>query len=338
MDLPGEGPYPDRGGPMLEFGLLSCPECGVGLIDAGDELVCPRCGMVDGKQVLGSGAESTRSLLRPGQPLGSFMGSFDTTSKERSSKGISGSGSTFGYLKTISDSASKESGSASECRKLIERVGEKLNLPRGVFVEASGIAKKVLAAAPPRHRTSPAAVSAYSIIAACRVLGVASVSAREVLEAHADQGHPVTSAAIMRLSMDSPFRTQPRGPSDYVVMVLARLSTLERLAARLRRDGIRPTVYINSLRETAVSLLNLVDGTLTGGRRPSALAASAVYSAELVLSNSEGRKRRLTQRDVSACGDAAEYTVREQCACIFAPAVEELAVRRRRVLVLASAM
>ena len=308
---------------------LSCPGCAVRLVDAGDELVCPACGAVDEKLVFEAGPGAVCPSPRRRQPLGSFMGALETTEKERSSRGISGSGSKYDYLKTVSDAAAKETGSAYECDRLVERVGEKLHLPGGVVFEASDIARRVLAAAPPHRRVTVAAVSAYSLIVACRIEGVVSVSAREVLCAHSDQGRPVTSSAIMRLSIDSPVRARSRGATEYIPMVLARLSMVERLARRLRDDGVPTAAYINSLRKTAIELMLLVNETETAGKRPCALAAAAVYSAELVLSSVERRRRRMTQRDTAQCGDASEYTVREQCADIFTPAVEELAARMR---------
>lgn len=311
----------------------TCRDCSKPLVDAGDELVCPQCGVVKEKEVVDVRPDVWRLGRALGsQPLGSYMGSKRTTEEERASRGISGSNSKYEYLKVVSDFAGRDEGAAATCVKMIGRVGEKLFLPRVVLLDAASIAKKVLATAHPHRRVTVASVSAYSLISACKLEGVTAVSVMEIIGAHAALGRRVTSSSIIQLTLESPIRTFARSPEEYLARVLARLSMNRNLSASLVDEGVSQTGFFNSLREMAREVLKSVDAEAKAGRRPGALAASAVYSAEMVLSTCESRRRRITQRDLAECGDTAEYTIREQCARIFMPAVETLVAQRRQTL------
>lgn len=314
----------------------SCPDCSKSLVDAVDELVCPNCGMVKEKEVTESATNVlSKTRISGGLALGSYMGSIGITNEERFSRGVSGSNSKYEYLKLVSDFAGRDEGAAAACARMIERVGEKLFLPRVVLLEAAMIARKVLAVDHPHRRVTMAAVSAYSLISACKVEGVTAVSIMEIIGAHASLGRRVTSSSIIQITLESPIKTSARTPEEYLSRVLARLSMNRGLNEHLAREGVSQTRFFNSLRETAKEVLQLVDEDARAGRRPGALAASAIYSAEAVLSLAESRKRRITQRDLAECGDTAEYTIREQCARIFMPAVERLSARRKQPLPLA---
>ncbi len=318
----------------LEFDP-TCPDCSKRLIDAGDELVCPCCGRTREKEVLPSAlGQRAAPALAPNQALGSFMGSRSMTRKETLTRGITGTGSNYKYLKVVSDFAGRSDGTPAACARLIERMGEKLCLPRVVRLEAAMIARKVLATEHPRRRMTTAAVSAYSLITACKLEGATSVSIREIIDAHAVLGRQVTSSSIIQLTLESPVKTSASSPEDYLSRVIARLSMNQYLRQQLSKEGVFQTAFFNALRTTAMELLRTVSDEAKVGRRPSALAGSAVYSAELVLSRCESRRRRLTQRDIAECGDTAEYTIREQCARVFAPAVECLVRQRMQSLCL----
>jgi transcription initiation factor TFIIIB Brf1 subunit/transcription initiation factor TFIIB len=312
--------------------LDSCPECSRPLFDAGEEMVCPGCGVVREKEVVESRSRPIAVVPIFGrQPLGGYMGRKSTTDEERRSTGISGSNSSYDYLKVLSDFAGRNGGSAFDCVKILERVGEKLRLPRVVILQAASIAKKILGIPHPHQRVTVAEVSAYSMIAACKIEGITSVSIREVIEAHESLGKRVTSSSIIRLTIDSPYRIYARRPEEYIPRVLGRLSTNERLSDRLEAEGISQTAFFAALRTTAKDLLAKLDIDTVAGKRPCALAASAVYSSELVLSISESRKRRFTQRDLAVCGYTAEYTVRDHCNAIFMPEVNKLIARKRQL-------
>ncbi len=302
------------------------------MVDVGDELVCRMCGLVSPKEV-SECFEFSPGPLRPTskEELGSYMGSAGITPKERASKGLSGSNSRYEYLKTLSDFAGREEGPVEASNRMTERVGEKLYLPRFVVDQARWIAKVLLNSRHRGRRISIAAVSAYALISACKVEKVASVSVKEIMEAHVAMGRGVSASSVFRLTLESPVKTFARTPEDYLSRVLAKLSTNEGLSRRLKSEGECETTFFNSLRETAKELLVLADRESMEGRRPCALAASAVYSAELFLARQGLRKKRLTQKEVACCGDTAEYTIREQCARIFTPAVRRAVARRMQV-------
>jgi transcription initiation factor TFIIIB Brf1 subunit/transcription initiation factor TFIIB len=310
---------------MQSLETESCPDCSVPLLDAWDELACPNCGMV--KEKAGTSAipgSQPRQRYGP-HPLGSFMGTMWGTRSERATKGITGSSRNYGYLKTVSDFTGREDGQETECAKMIERVAEKLALPRFVGLQAAAIARKVSRSARTKRRMTVAEISAYSLMAACRIEGVTSSNAGEILAAHAVLGRRVTTSSIIQLSLDSPVRTFAKGPEDYVTRVLAKLSMNPNLDSKLARAGVAKAAYFNAVRSLALDLLSRCDRVSIAGRRPCALAASAVYSAEAALAMAEGRGRRVTQREVADCGGTSEYTIREQCAMFFTSELAELA-------------
>ncbi len=301
------------------------------LVDAGDELVCQGCGIVREKMVVETtrGGKATIDVTK--QALGSYMGSIEMKGKERRSSGFSKVNTSYRYLKLVSDFAGRDEGGVYDCIRMIERVGGRLVLPTPVIQQAVATARKVLASGPHDRRVTIAAVSAYSLMAACKVDGVASVSVREIVRAHADQGRRVKTSSIIQVSLDSPIKTMARKPEEYIPMVLARLSMERGRSAQGGAEGIWQTSYANALRELARDVLSEVEDGAKAGRRPCALAASAVYAAEAILARRESRRRRITQRDLAECGDTAEYTIREQCSSIFMPVAERLEPQIRTI-------
>lgn len=299
-----------------------CSECSGAFVDAGDELVCPKCGVVQEKPMveppLGKGL-GVRNLLK--YPLGSRIGT-KGLGREMSRAAISsGDRGAYERMKVIEASVNNEGGIAIECDKVIVRVSEKLFLPPFIALEAMSISRKVISASASGRRMMVAEVSAYSLVAACKIEGITTASIREILRAYASLGRRVTSSSLNKLTLDSPVRTFAKKPEEYLTRVLAKLMMNRRLEGRLERERVSATEYSNSLREAALRALGSADKFEMSGKRPCALAASAVFSAEVALSLHESRSRRFTQKDVAECGDASEYTVREQCATIFAPEV-----------------
>ena len=311
-----------------------CSACSNRLLDAGDELVCPVCGVVKEKQVFDlphAARPRPRDAVHP--PLGSYMGPRFAPAGRRTALGITGARDGYSYLKAVADSAGREGGAAVDCAKLIERVGEKLGLPDSVLLEAASTAGKVLAAVHgSSRRMTIAPLSAYSLISACRTAGMTALSPREILATHLALGRRVSSSSVIQLAIDSPVRTYASGPGQYLSRVIGRLSGNQRLSERLAGEGVLMASYLAALRECGEELLAVVESTEMSGKRPCALAAAAIYSAETVLSACERRNKRLTQRELALCGDTSEYTVRDQCAKIFLPAVRKLVARRTRSL------
>jgi transcription initiation factor TFIIIB Brf1 subunit/transcription initiation factor TFIIB len=296
-------------------------------------MVCPNCGIVGEKQVvMAEVRDALRSPLSVRQTLGSYMGPKVEASEEKYARSIAGSNSRYAYLKVVSDFAGRDEGSAARCVRMLERVAEKLTLPWVVVLQAASIARKVLLGTHSHHRVTVASVSAYSLIAACKIEGITSVNVREVIEAHAVLGKRVSASSIIQLTLESPIRTYARRPEEYLSRVLAHLSSNMRLMETLSSEGVPKAVYFNSLREIAIEILSTVDEGKAAGRRPCALAASAVYSAEMVKSVVESRRKRFSQREIAECGDTAEYTIREQCAEVFTPAAKVMVSQRMPML------
>jgi transcription initiation factor TFIIIB Brf1 subunit/transcription initiation factor TFIIB len=301
--------------------LDDCPQCSGRIIDGGEELVCSSCGIVTPKEEAvdrsGTTACAPQATDYAGNSLGSFLGPAEVGYDEIFSKGFSKSPSTFRYLKTISDfSYSREEGSLYTCVKLIERVCEKLSLPRAVAGEAVSIAKEIIAVRKEKGSFTIASISAFSVIASCKIRGVTSVGVKAVVDTHRDLGYRVKASTIIQISIDSPIRIGARRPEDYLGNVLARLPGVP-----LSSGSTLPPGYINRIHRTARLALQSVDGPSRGGHNPRALAATAVYAAEVALAMIEGRKKLLSQRDTAVCADAAEYTVREQYVEIFKPKI-----------------
>jgi transcription initiation factor TFIIIB Brf1 subunit/transcription initiation factor TFIIB len=301
----------------------TCPQCSTLFVDAGDEFVCPSCGVVGDKEV--EETRNGRTLVAADftpQALGSYMGPMEASGRERFSVGFSRTNSTFTYLKTVSDFIGRNDGTLFECTRMVERVCERLALPNIVMAQAVSIARRMLGPRNGRRRTTIAAISAFAIIASCRKAKVGSVSTNEVIEAHRALGRSLRVSSIIQLSLDSEIRMEPRRPEECVARVLARLSV------RMQKepeDPSRPVVpHLRALQGLAVEILGLAPEDSKAGHRPCALAATAVYAAEVVLARAESRTRTVTQRDVAECGDTAEYTVREQYREIIAPAIPQL--------------
>ena len=307
-----------------------CAHCSGKMVDIGEEIVCSSCGGVRPKEV---GADSVRGAMKgrrahavdyTNHSLGSFLGPMDYDRDEAPPKGL-GSASTFRYLKTLSDYSQVDEAGVYPCAKLIERICEKLSLPRGVMVQSIAVAKGLLVIRKQRVGYTIAAISAFSIISACRICGVASVGVREVVEAHGALGHNVRPSTLIKMGFDSPVKASAMRAEEHLGRVAARLSeVLPKLGA--------PPGYQYKLLHLARSALGMLDSSVRGGHNPSALAATSFYAAEIAVSEGEARKRFFTQRDVANCVNVAEYTVREQFCELFRPRWDEISDELRPML------
>jgi transcription initiation factor TFIIIB Brf1 subunit/transcription initiation factor TFIIB len=295
----------------------NCPECSGEIVDAGEELVCSSCGVALPKEILESSRGGPiQAIDFTGQGLGGYLGPPEPRPQDRGAKGLSGTKSSYRYMKLVSDYAGREDSTVYGCAKMIERICGNLGLPRYVMADSVVVAKRVLGGHM-RNRASSAAISAYAIANACRSAGTVQVGVREILEAHGGLGKKVTMSDLIQLSIEVPLRTPPRRPQDCLSRILARLGTNPRVLASLRNAGAAQVAYFTRVRSLAVESLNQADEVSKSGHNPWALAATGLYVAELRLSNLEGRRPRLSQRDVAKAAGVAEYTVRDQYRQIF---------------------
>jgi transcription initiation factor TFIIIB Brf1 subunit/transcription initiation factor TFIIB len=307
---------------------LRCSECAGEVLDLGDELVCRACGVVRDKEVVEtSGGKPLLAIDFTGQALGGYLGPPDTGFEERFSRGLAGSQSSYKYLKLVSDYAGREDSTVYGCAKLIERVAEKLELPRVVMAQAVIIAKALLGPKGSRGEVSTAAISAYSIVAASRIVGLGGVNVREVLEAHRLLGRRVKSSSLIQVSLNSPYKTSPRRAEDYVTRIVGRLQLLPGPAGGLSAVGLEPNSYFAELRYESMRVLASINEMDRGGHSPCSLAATAVYAAECRLARLGPRRKVLTQREIAESGGVAEYTVRELFGKLFRQQPAETTLR-----------
>lgn len=302
---------------------VRCANCSGRMVDIDEEMVCSSCGSVRPKEVAagaGGGPAAARrahAVDYTNHSLGSFLGPIEYDRDESPSKGLSGSSSTFRYLKTISDYSQVDEAGVYPCAKLIERICEKLSLPPGAMGQAVAVSKGLLVIRKQRTGYTIAAISAFSIISACRICGVPSVGVKEVVAAHRALGHNVRPSTLIRMGFDSPVKASAMRAEEHLGRVAARLSeTLPRLGA--------PPGYQYRLLHLARRALATLDSSVRGGHSPCALAATSFYAAEIAVSQSESRKRLFTQRDVANCVNVAEYTVREQFCELFRPRWDQI--------------
>src|SRR2546425_1417365 len=317
--------------------LEKCSECSGQIIDAGDEFVCQSCGMVTAKEVLeGRERKMPQALDYTPHALGGFLGPPEQEYEEQSPPpppAFPDASSSFKYLKMVSDFVGKGESCVYSCAKMIERVCEKLSTPKIVVSQSMVIANKVFELRK-RNEITVAAISAYSIITACKIEGITSVGVKEVVEAHRALGRRVKATALIQISLDSPIKTRARRAEDYLTRVIAHLSSNSGLRRKLGEHMMSETVYYNKLYKVAREALGIVEREAMGGHSPCGLAASAVYAAEVALAQSDSRIRFLSQREVAECIGVAEYTVREQYGEVFRPVGRELkdAIRREESL------
>ena len=294
-----------------------CAHCSGRMVDVDEEMVCSSCGSVRPKEVAadstaGAMTRRTHAVDYTNHSLGSFLGPAEYDRDEAPSKGFFGSPSTFRYLKTISDYSQVDEAGVYPCAKLIERICEKLSLPPGVMGQSIAVAKGLLVIRKQRTGYTIAAISAFSIISACRICGVSNAGVREIVAAHRALGHNVRPATLIKMGFDSPVKASAMRAEEHLGRVAARLSeVLPKLGA--------PPGYQYKLLHLARRALGMLDSSVRGGHNPCALAATSFYAAEMAVSESESRKRLFTQREVATCVNVAEYTVREQFCELFRP-------------------
>src|SRR5271155_2224394 len=87
-----------------------CVHCSGRMVDIGEEIVCSSCGGVRPKEVAAdsvggatAGVRRAHAVDYTNHSLGSFLGPMEYDPDEKPSRGLSGSSSSFKYLKTISD-------------------------------------------------------------------------------------------------------------------------------------------------------------------------------------------------------------------------------------------
>ena len=283
-----------------------CRECRGHVVQAGDEFVCTSCGVV-ARKVEEEKFHMEIHIRAPSQfsnGLGSFVGAKSDRDSNADFNGIC----TVGFAKLLSDNLGVDQ-SSWNCKTMIRRVADRLFLPAVVRDNAMALSERVLAESRANggngHRTAIPAISAYSLLSACREAGMDHIGSKAVLQAHSDMGHKVSRSALLRMGLESKVPFRPANPKALLRTVIAGLESNGAVQKRLRREGFEPGPYFRSLLQASQAVLASMDG-LREGRNPRTVAASSVYIASRGVA-----PRAVMQREVAEVVGLAEYTVRE---------------------------
>ena len=214
--------------------LRMCPECRGHLVEAGEEWACTSPQLVaktekESTEVVRSGRSTSRSL-------GSYMG---TRQDQNSSADFNGT-STVGFAKLLSDNMGVDQ-AAWNCAAMIRRVAEKLSLPPSAIESAVAVSERMLAEGRNgrlgKRRTSIPAISAYSILSACRTAVFDHVRSMSVIRTRNDMGHKVTKSALLHLGVESPVPLRPADPAALLRSVMRGLESNEVVLKRLKKGG-----------------------------------------------------------------------------------------------------
>ncbi len=286
-----------------EYAILRrCPECRGHLVEAGEEWACTSCGLVAKTEK--TSTETNYAGRSASRRLGSYMG----TRKDQNSGADFNGTSTVGFAKLVSDNMGVDQ-AAWNCAAMIRRVAEKLSLPAFATENAVAVSEKMLADSRNgplgKRRTSIPAISAYSILSACRTAGLDHIGSKGVIRAHNDMGRKVTKSALLHLGMESPVPLRPANPAALLRSVMGGLESNEDVLKRLRKRGAEPGPYFRRLLQASQTVLASLREK-GEGRNPRTIAAVSVYLASQTVA-----PRAVTQREVAEIVDVAEYTVRE---------------------------
>jgi transcription initiation factor TFIIIB Brf1 subunit/transcription initiation factor TFIIB len=278
--------------------LGKCPECRANLTSAGEEegeRVCSACGIVAGRATGTPEHGMSAPSVSKRTPLGSYIVDGGTGTPSLN-------GPDFG-LGRIKPNVIGRGGPLLTCTGLTTRVAERLSLPKSVIESADITAGRLL---PGRkaYGVSIYAISAYSLLHACRAAGIAHISYREIVNAYHDAGHKVGRSQLMRIGLDSPVRLPHASKEELVRAVVARLQSSEHVAARLREEDLDPKEYFTTLLELAKEVA--AGCSDLRGFSPRTVAAGSVYLAARTVS-----RKTFTQREAGEALGMAEYTVRE---------------------------
>ena len=280
-----------------------CRECRGHVVQAGEEFVCTSCGVVARREPFPLEGRLTAPSQTASRKLGSFIG---PKSDEGSAADFNGS-STVGYAKKVSDHMGEDQ-AAWHCASLIGRVAERLSLPAFAKENAVLLSERLLAekrnATEKTHRATVPAISAYSLLSACRAGGVDHVSAQSIVRAFTEMGHRVTKSSLLRLGSETGVAIKPADPNTLLRTVVSRLESDEGVKEKLKDSGQDPGQYFRRLLEAAQEVVAQVHGLR--GTNPRTEAAAAVYLASRKMG-----PKVLTQKQVAEALQVAEYTVRE---------------------------
>ena len=280
--------------------LGKCPECRADLVNAGEEgeLACSNCGVVVGKSASARDDGSSAPSGSKNEPLGSYM-------LPPGESGPTRGGPAFGLARLNPNIIGRE-GPLQTCSAMTDRIACSLELPKSIAQSANLVARRLL---PTRKEigASIPAISAYSLLHACRSAGISHISHRTIVEAYRDAGFRICASKLMRIGLDSPVPLPQASVEELVKAVVGKLQSSEAVAARLKERNLDPREYFTKLLELAKEVAS--QASCLNGFNPRTVAAGAVYLASVAIAE----KKTFTQHDAGETLGMAEYTVREFC-------------------------
>jgi len=192
-----------------------------------------------------------------------------------------------------------------QCSRLIERVSCRFLLPRGIVQNAIQTAGRLL---PERrmYRVAMPAISAYSLLYACRSAGITHVGFSDLQKAYSETGHRVSRSQLLRIGRESSLPLPAMRAEVLVQRAVAKLHSDPAVLDRIKRANTDESRYFASLLEAARRTAE--ETGVLGGFSPKTLAAGSVWLAALRLG-----PKVIRQREAAEALGIAEYTVREFC-------------------------
>jgi transcription initiation factor TFIIIB Brf1 subunit/transcription initiation factor TFIIB len=233
------------------------------------------------------------------EALGSFVGRAHTARENKSQAGYA-----FGASKLRANLIGRDF-SFLQCSKLIERVAGRFVLPKTIVRNAVQTAKRLLLGRRTYRATMPA-ISAYSLLHACRSAEITRVGLDDLLEAFSEAGRRVSLSQILRIGRESPLPLPAIRPEELARRAVVKLQSDARIVDQIRKANLDEVGYFASLLE-ATRKITKKAGEL-GGFSPRTVAAASVYLAGRQLG-----QKVITQREAAESLEIAEYTVREFC-------------------------
>lgn len=283
--------------------FIRCRYCGGRIVLADKEFVCSSCGVIYGSDefIFIKDRDAKQELKEIF--LGSFMGPKEIGRKEN----YRGMERSVAYMKKLADNLSSQPRKRIEyVAKVLARLGEMLQVPYSVVVEAQMLSEKML-----RERDlmkgTLVTLSAYCMVLACRRRGIAR-SWGQVKEAMKQLGYDVRLRHVIHISTSTDAKSSVN-PENYLLIIAKRLAYNNIISSRIKGNR---EVYVNQLFSRARELVNDIPRRMIDGYSPYAIALTLVYLSEAALAKKESRKRYFDQDEFSSILNASIYTLREQ--------------------------
>lgn len=275
-----------------------CKVCGGRLVVDGAEQVCTTCGATATLANTQPTWEE-RQRCTPTSTLGSVL------------KGSNGDHKLDLLLKKANAIGFDQT--AHKCVQLVKQICDAGNVPSYVERQAADIASKVSEVKP----ASTPVIAAYSVVYASRLAGYNGLHTKKLLTIVSDMGHRISWHSIVQLALAHPLPAKSINMPSCIDMTISRLRT----SSTGTPDS--DAGYWQELLRTANKVSD-VALPFREGADPASIASLCVYTAEVLLSSRDGRKKRLSQEEVTGALGMTVYAMRDLFTKMFCLKREEL--------------